>query len=401
MKVRQWSFFMPPLEHRSIRRLEDLYRCRFTPAGRALIWGIGAALVLRLGAFSPPLYMVLGIFVSQMVFSLPLGWFFRPRVRMERRLPPPPAAGEVWYYDVRVINLSKRPIRDLTIQERYLPAKLRPTEPTRVIPLLKPGEQITVRLGLHCLSRGVYLLSDLQAASRFPVWLIQLGAVHKVMDRLWVYPAFERLRDVDMPIGRVHQSGGTSGASHMSRSMEFAGLRDWREGDRPHSVHWPAYARSARLVVREYEREHVMRFALIVDIEVSRYADLIVFEKCLSIAASLVDVMARRQQIIELFCAGDSVYRFQADRAQGRIEHLLELLASLEPGAALDIATLSASIVPIAQRLSAVIAIVTTWDETRAALISGLRASGVTIQVICSRPNMETPGLSPHEVITL
>ena len=401
MKVRQWSFFMPPLEHRSIRRLEDLYRCRFTPAGRALIWGGGAALVLRLGALSPPLYATLGIFVSQMVFSLAFGWFFRPRVRMERRLPPPPTAGEVWHYDVHVINLSKRPIRDLSVQERYLPAKLRPTEPTQVIPLLKAGEQITIRLGLHCISRGVYHLSDLQVSSRFPVGLVQLGPVHKIMDRFCVYPAFERLRDFDVPIGANHQSKGISGTSHMGRSMEFAGLRDWREGDRPHSVHWPAYARSGRLVVREHERDHVTRCALILDIEVSRYADLVVFERALSVAASLADRLAEREQIIELFGAGNSVCRFQIDHAQRNIEHILELLASLEPGASLDIATLSASITPVSRRLSAVIVIVTTWDEGHATLISALRASGVTIQVICLRPNVELQGLTPHEVISL
>jgi len=258
-----------------------------------------------------------------------------------------------------------------------------------------------VRLGLKCFSRGVYVLSDIQAASSFPAGLIQLGSVNKVTDRLLVYPAFDRLRDFDVPVGKNHQRGGIPVASQVGESMEFAGLRDWREGDRPRNVHWPAYARSGRLIVREHQQEHFTRLALILDIEVARYADFVIFEKSISAAASIADALARREHIIDIFAAGNSVYHFQAGRGLGHVENILELLASLTPGSTLDVESLAASIIPISQKLSAIIVIVTTWDETRAQFVRSLKTFGITIRVLCLRPDTSISGLAPSEVITL
>ena len=260
---------------------------------------------------------------------------------------------------------------------------------------------MTVRLRLKCLSRGAYHLSDLQVVSSFPTGLVLLGPVHKVMDRLLVHPSFERWHDFEVPVGKNYQQGGIPVASQIGESMEFAGLRDWREGDGPRNVHWPSYARSGRLVVREYQQEHYSRVALIVDLELTRYADLAVFEKSLSTVASIVDVLARQEHILDLFAAGNSVYHFQAGRGLGHVDNILDVLASLKPDPPLDVDTLAASLIPISQSLSAVIMIVTTWNETRATLIRSLKSSGITVRVICPRPNTIISDLDPSEVISL
>jgi len=398
---RRWSFFLPPLEHGFIRRLDDVYRCRLTSAGRALVWALVAAAVLRLGALSPPLYVALGLLASTGIVAVVMGLAFRPNVTLSRRLPPPPSAGDVWHYDVQIENTSRRLVRDLRVEERRLPATLRPAGKPVVVPVLAPGERATVRVSLSCVRRGAYTLGHLQAASSFPLGLLKLGRVQPVSDRLLVYPAFTRLTEFAVPVGKAYQPGGIPVASRIGESMELAGLRDWRDGDRPRDVHWPAFARTGRLVVRERMEEHFTRLALVLDIEISRWADAPVFERGLSAAAAIADALARRDHIIDIFAAGETVYRFQAGRALAHVENILDLLACLEPGSHLDVDALAAEILPLSRRLSAVIVVLTCWDEVRAGVIDLLRAQGLTVRVLCVRPDTPITGLPPHLVVTL
>jgi uncharacterized protein (DUF58 family) len=401
MARRRWSFLMPPLEHGFIRRLEDAYRGRLTPLGRALLWGLIAAGMLRLGTLSTALYVTVAVFVALLAAAFLAGLPQRPSLVLTRRLPPSPSAGDTWRYTVRVENRSARLWRDVTIEERDLPPQLRPSGPPPVIAELAPGESIEVRLSLRCLRRGAYTLERLQAASSFPAGLVKLGAVQRITDRLLVCPAFERLEDFQVPVSSVHQPGGIPVASKVGESMEFAGLRDWRPGDRPRDVYWPAYARTNRLVVREHLQEHFARLALVLDIEAPRPRDEVHFERGLSVAAAIADALARKEYIIDIFAAGDDVHHFQAGRALAHFENILELMACVEPGQTLDTGALSAAIMPQAARLSAVVFVLTTWDDERAAVVDAMRALGIAVRVLCVRPDVEITGLPPQDVVRL
>ena len=49
---RRWSFWMPPLEHRPILILDDLYRGLLTPWGRVLLWGAVVTGTMLLSGFN-------------------------------------------------------------------------------------------------------------------------------------------------------------------------------------------------------------------------------------------------------------------------------------------------------------------------------------------------------------
>lgn len=401
MSRRRWSFWMPPLQHRFIRLLDDHYRGGLTPIGRAVFWGLMAAGVLRLGSLSAALNGVLGATSAMLIGAVLLGVFFRPRVSVSRRMPPPPSAGSKWTYEVTVTNNSTRLLRDIHLSERRLPAALRPVGEAPLIPALPPGASARVRLTLDCQQRGAYTLAALQAATSFPAGLIKLGRWDRAAERLLVYPAFERLESFEVPVGAVHQPGGIPVASRVGESMELAGLREWRQGDRPRDVNWSAYARTGRLVVREYQEEHFSRLALVLDVEAERWADEVFFERGLSVAAAIADALARQEYIIDIFAAGDDVHHFQAGRSIAHFENILELLASLEPGGKLNPAALSAAILPAARKLSAVIFVMTSWDETRRALVAQMRSLGIAVRVVCVRPGVELDGLGPGEAVAL
>ena len=401
MARRRWSFWMPPLEHGFIRRLDDLYRASLTPLGRALFWGLVAAPVMRMGSLSPSLYTVLSVLAGVMIAAALVAAPFRPAVRLTRRLPPPPSAGDTWSYEVLVENTSRRVLRSVSVQERGLPAELRPVGEPPVIDELAPGEQARVRLVLRCVRRGAYTLGRLQATTHYPAGLVKLGQVYPAPDRLLVYPRFEPLEDFAVPSTAAYQPGGIPVASLVGESMELAGLRPWRSGDRPRDVHWPAYARTGRLVVRERLQEHFVRLALVLDVAARSVADEVHFERGLSVGAAIADALARREHIIDIFAAGERIHRFQAGRALAHVENILELLACLEPGDRLDAAALEAEILPEARQLSAVILVMTTWDAERAQVVGRLRACGVAVRVLCVQPGVVVEGLGPDEWVPL
>lgn len=383
---RRWSFRMEAIDHGSLRWLDDRYRGRLAPAGRAVLLGCVAATTMLLGGLSASLAYTFALFAALLGAAWVSSLGTEVPVAARRRLPPPASAGEVWAYDVTVTNLSTRPLVNLLVEERGLPAELRPVEEPPVIALLEPGAEATVRLRLLCRQRGVYALGALQVSTTAPSGLLKAGAHLAVVDRVMVYPAFKPLEHADVPVGRTHQPGGVPLASKVGESTELHGLRPWRDGDRMRDVNWATYARTGHLVVREYQEEYFARLALVVDIAAPLVRDQAEVERAISIGAAITDALARQEYLVDIFAAGDAVHRFSAGRAVEAMDHVLELLAALDWGATLDTGALLAALEPETPRLSGVFFVFTGWDERRAALVRAVRGLGVAVRVVCTNP---------------
>src|SRR3977135_4628046 len=61
------------------------------------------------------------------------------------------------------------------------------------------------------------------------------------------------------------QPGGVAFAGRVGDAEEFMSLRDYRSGDTPRRIHWKAWARTGRLVIKEYQDEFFVRHALLLD----------------------------------------------------------------------------------------------------------------------------------------
>jgi uncharacterized protein (DUF58 family) len=392
---------MSPLDHRFIRWLDDHFRGLFTPVGRVVVLGGTLPTLLLLGGLVPPLLLLFSCCVTGLVAAFLLGMPFRPRLKLERHLTAFPSAGEVFRYGVTVSNQGRRVAREVLIEERGLPADLRPVgDPPRVAELA-PGQSAHVTLELNCLQRGAYELNALQAASCYPTGLVKWPRRVRARDRLLVYPSFQPLEEFDVPVGRNFQPGGIAVASAVGDSTEFLGTRDYRPGDPLRQIHWPSSARTGRLIAKEFQEEYFVRLALVLDVEVRSAEQEKRFERSLSIAASIADALARHEYIIDLFAAGREVFHFQAGRALAHLENILEILACIDSGDQLDVAALEAAILPQAERISAVILVLMDWDEPRARLVRALKAHGVVVRVIALSPDAKLDELSADERVVL
>lgn len=401
-RKRRWHFTMGPLEHTSILWADDVYRGRLTDSGRVLLWAALGTGTMLLGGLLPHLIMLFGFCVSALVVALVMGAPFAPRLRMVRRMGAFPSVGDVVNYQVEVTNVGRRPARNVLVEERGLPAELRPAGSATVLDRIEPGASVLVPMRLQCERRGAYRLGRLQGSSQFPGGLVKVGRTDvTAQDTLLVYPRFDRLDGFELPHGRNYQPGGIAVASQVGESTEFQGLREWREGDRIRDVHWPAFARTGRLIVREYQEEYFVRLALVMDVEVRNWKDQQLLEKALSVTASMADALARREYIIDLVAAGTQVFQFQAGRALAHFDNILQVLAGVEEEDRLDVAALEAVLLPQAAQFSAIILVVMNWDERRAALVQALKQNGVAVRVMCVRPGVETAGLAEEERVML
>jgi uncharacterized protein (DUF58 family) len=391
---------MSPMEHRSIRFLDDLYRGLFTAPGRVLLSAtVALGLMQRETAVNGVLW--LGFCTGALIVGLVVGFPFKPKLKLKRHLPPAPATGDLLSYRVTVQNVGKRVARSLIVEERNLPADLRPVGEPPMIDVLHPGETVSVTLTLNCLSRGAYELNRLQAATIFPAGLWKRAFKSREADTVLVYPKLTPVDRVDIPLGRSYQPGGVASASHVGDSTEFLGTREWRHGDRIRDLHWPSFARTGRLIVKEYQEEYFVRVALVVDAEVQNHREEVAFERGLGFVAGAARALAREEAIIDLVAVGSKVHRFQAGRAIAQFEGLLDVLACIEIEWESDMTAATEALLPEASKLSAVMFVFNQWDKERAALVQKIRDAGVTVRIVMLNPKPKAPGLLEHELLVL
>jgi uncharacterized protein (DUF58 family) len=389
MPRRPWTFWMPPQDHVGLRWALLRYRGWLTPAGRTLLWGALAGAVLSSPGTSVAAYLVpcaaLAALLSAWVLALPQ----RPTLQLRRELPPPVCAGERLRYRVTVHNPGRRPVRALSIQERDVPHGVyTPAEAeggAAELEVLPAGASAHVTLALDCPHRGVYELGALQAGSAFPSMLVRWPRRREAAQRLIVYPGFVPQTQLELPAGRRYQPGGIAVSSGVGDSGEFAGTREWREGDRLRDIHWASSARSGRMIVKEWREEYFVRIGLVLDTEQPRRARAEALEARISLAAGIADALARRDYVIDLYAAGEELHHFQAGRALARLENLLELLSCVAESRRVDFVRLEAGILPHAARLSSVVVLLSDWDGARARMCRALQQAGIAVRAIVVR----------------
>ena len=113
---------------------------------------------------------------------------------------------------------------------------------------LEPGEHRTLELTVPTAERGWLRLERFSLFTTFPLGLFHCWA--------WVHPdwrtlVYPRPAPPGLNPPPTHtDTGGAHDAEH--GDADFAGLRNFRDGDSPRHVAWKAYARDEELLVKQY-----------------------------------------------------------------------------------------------------------------------------------------------------
>jgi uncharacterized protein (DUF58 family) len=111
------------------------------------------------------------------------------------------------------------------------------------------GGKARADLSLPLIRRGRLAVGRLQLSTKFPFGLFRAWTYVHHETALIAWPAPRGRREPPAEAA----SGGNAPSVHRAGDEEWAGLREFREGDSPRQVAWRAYARGRGLLVKTYQ----------------------------------------------------------------------------------------------------------------------------------------------------
>jgi len=299
-----------------------------TARGWAAVGVAASLLVLWVGFGELELMTTASFLIAAVMVGVGFVRYASPRVEISRQVHPIQVhEGDEVVVEVDVTT-SKR-IRNLDLQDavhglgvaRFAAAST------------APGQPLVARYEVRCRNRGVFQIGPAEASVTDPFALAERRAFAGAPDRLTVYPRVEQLDG--FPAVRGHdpavQSTRPTFAPHGGE--DFFTLREYQTGDDLRKVHWPSSAKRDELMIKQLEVPWQARALVLLDVREDRYRDQDAFEHAVRGAASAVT---------HLYEGGFSPELWAAERAPGlrsgnRYQQAMEVLATVEPAAHLDL----------------------------------------------------------------
>lgn len=187
------------------------------------------------------------------------------------------------------------------------------------------GARITLHTSVVMMARGRHHLPPAVCATRFPFGLFVKRRELGEPELVTVLP---RIHSTTSKTGGDPRPGHGPALGRPARIGEFYGLREYREGDDPRHLHWPAVARVNRPVVREYEAYGDTE--LVLDLAAGRTGDPVFEHAVEHVASQAVAALREPGLAVGLRYAGVLVVPPRSGAEQRR--HLLEVLALVGDG---------------------------------------------------------------------
>jgi uncharacterized protein (DUF58 family) len=395
-------------------RFDRALRRKLTPAGWVLAALAAGGAIFGLNTRESLIYQVFGLSVGLLAMAILASLRLRIRARAQRHLPEVATAGVPFEYAITLTNEDDRAHDDLIVEEtldgrrpsarEFIAFKVREDRsrnffdrlvgypryvnlmrhrlgaqiaPGRAVEL-PAGRPATVRMSCMPLRRGELRFQSVTLGRAEPLGLMKALRRLPLEQSLVVMPRTYPVAPLALPGNRRLQPGGVSFAGHVGDAEEFVSLRDYRPGDTPRRIHWKAWARTGRLVIKEYQDEFFVRHALLLDTFPA--GDFRAFEAAVSIAASLVMMPRNSESLLDLMFVENRMYTFTQGRGLGAPAELLRVLATVEPSRG-KFSELAEAAMLGARRMSGGICVLLAWDEERRNLVANLRSQGIPLRV--------------------
>ena len=165
--------------------------------------------------------------------------------------------------DVDLVLESRSRVTTFRIEEQLHPLLGR----TVVVPIpsLTPAEPITHSYSINPKLRGVYKIGPLTAEFSDPMGLAKRRQLLLDATEIIVHPNVEEV--LDRPLTRAFEDPPLRPPKSRPwpQGFEFYGMREYVRGDDLRRVVWRAFARTDKLLVREFEQGISDRIAIVID----------------------------------------------------------------------------------------------------------------------------------------
>ncbi len=379
------------------------WRDQITPAGKLLVAGVCLASV---GAVSVdmPIYQIFCALCILLGLAEIVAVLFFPRLELSGQLPQKTVVGQPATGTVCVRNRSRwRPVLDLSVGFMELPSSVEHLNADDTVRYLPPNGTAQLSVTLLCRRRGLHQLAPLRAYSTFPFNLVRMGNRRLEVRPVLALPTFRPLSSLEIPLRSLYQPGGPAVSAKVGESLEYVGNREYVPGEPARRLDFRSWARLGRPVVREFREEYFVRLGLVVDAYVPRTerrgpsGESVRLEAAVSLAAAIADATFRSENAVDVVAAGCEVQMLRQGRDRSYLEHILEILACLEPLRDDPLPRLHAALQPHLRNLSGLVCVLLHADRQRQRFLRDALAHGCSVKVVLiqgSRPDRQATELA-------
>ncbi len=384
---------------------------RLPPAGRLIAGLLICGFLFGVDFRQTLAYQVACLSFALLLSSLILSVLWRPKLSVTRILPERVTSGITMRYFIEITNHGRRAERDLVLRDevkrprisydhfQHLRAGSRKTNwldravgfPRWVelmrqrrgielemtpVPPIPAGGRVRVAVEATPTRRGWINFESTHIFRPDPLTLFHAQTLKHGAASLLSLPIRYSAPPIPLHSERHYQKGGVSLAHAVGDSQEFASLRDYRPGDPRRHIHWRSFARTGRLIVKEYQDEYFDRHALVLDTYLGDI-DRAVFESMVSVAASIAAGERPRDSILDVIFAGTEIVQLTTGRGLGDSDNALDYLAEAQPAISAGLEQLATLLRERAAQLASLIIICAQRNEEPLQLIDRLAAQGI------------------------
>ncbi|MBI5153642.1 DUF58 domain-containing protein [Candidatus Poribacteria bacterium] len=242
-----------------------------------------------------------------------------------------------------------------------------------------PRETVTLDYHADCVHhRGLYINGPLSFEAWDPLGLFRRQLDVPCPSEILLYPAAVDLQCTEVLGEGTLAHVGSQTTRRAGHSEEFNGLREYRPGDSPSTIHWRSTAHGGRLMVKEFQEERTTLVTFFLDLGrmgLTGLGDQTSVEYAIKAAASLAKRAVEMTHAIQLFAVCAMIEHIPPGSGTGHLLMMLDRLSFLKVSGDVDFAGTVSRHVALLPRGSTAILLqgATTIDvNTTAALISRL-----------------------------
>lgn len=239
--------------------------------------------------------------------------------------------GEVFGHHILMQNDSYLPIPSI----RVLDETSLPGHGHGFVASIAPRSKVNWRLDIPCTERGRYQIGPTIAHMSDPMGLFAVDRVIAGRMSVLVLPRWVPLQRSALKLDGL-MPGEARGRRRGESPPAVSGLREYSLGDSLAAIHWPASVRAGRLMTKLFDPEVQTTLWLVLDLEdgLGKARE----ELLVTAAASLGLYALRRAGLrVGVVAGGEWPFALGAERGRGQEVHLLERLAEVRAGSAVDL----------------------------------------------------------------
>jgi uncharacterized protein (DUF58 family) len=269
------------------------------PRRRAGALAVGAALLFTVGTSVQAgwLLVLSSILLGSAVAGLLLPLRMVRGIDVERRAPEEAFQGDDVTVEVVVSNRGRGMKLGLELEDPFV------SRTRMLVPPLGPGEKAVIGTARRATRRGVLDSTEVSVRSGALFGVGRARRAAPASSHTVVYPAVARLDRVPFLDLVPTRDSAMHTAPRRGNGPEYLGIREYRVGDSMRHVHWPSTARHGQVMVREFEREHTRRLAIVVDTVADSGEENTPLDSACSVAASVAFAALGRGQGVRLVAA--------------------------------------------------------------------------------------------------